>query len=255
MRLIGELSVQVGGWALILLVIFGPPKQLSIYLGLATAGLTVVLKDFIVAFCGWFVLMGKNGVRVGDWVEINGVGGEVVELSLFRTALLETGDFADVGHPTGRRVTFLNSYAIEGRYFNFSTAGQWLWDELVVTVPPGQDAYQKIDRIREAVSKATETDAKAAAQEWQKATRGYPVQDISPDAAVELRPVPEGISVRVRYVTRAPSRYERRGRLYHDVIEILHFGVKPEDMAAAAGSSKPPEVQFSSPESPKPAEG
>jgi small-conductance mechanosensitive channel len=49
-------------------------------LGLVTAGLTVVFQDFILAFCGWFVLMGPNGVRVKDWVEIDGVGGEVVQL-------------------------------------------------------------------------------------------------------------------------------------------------------------------------------
>jgi small-conductance mechanosensitive channel len=195
--------------------------------------------------------MGKNGVRVGDWVEINGVGGEVVGLSLFRTALLETGDFADVGHPTGRRITFLNSYAIEGRYFNFSTAGQWLWDELVVTVPPGPETYLKIDHIRDAVSKATESDAKTAAQEWQKATRGYAVRDISPEAAVELRPVPEGISVRVRYVTRAPNRYALRARLYHDVIEILHFR-KPEAAGSAASQNQTETVLFSSTEVPRP---
>jgi small-conductance mechanosensitive channel len=101
-------------------------------LGLATAGLTVGLKDFIVGFIGWFVLMGKNGIRLGDWVEINGVTGEVVEIGPFHTVLLETGNWTDSGHPTGRRVTFTNSFAIEGHYFNFSTTGQWLWDELTV---------------------------------------------------------------------------------------------------------------------------
>jgi small-conductance mechanosensitive channel len=40
-------------------------------LGLVTAGLTVVFQDFILAFCGWFVLMGPNGVRVRDWVEMS----------------------------------------------------------------------------------------------------------------------------------------------------------------------------------------
>ena len=79
--------------------------------------------------------MGKNGIRVGDWVEINGVGGEVVEIGLFRTAMLETGNWTDKGHPTGRRVTFINSFAIKGQYFNFSTTGQWMWDEIEVTFP------------------------------------------------------------------------------------------------------------------------
>jgi small-conductance mechanosensitive channel len=47
-----------------------------------------------------------DGVRVGDWVEINGVVGEVTEISLFRTVLLETGNWTDTGHPTGRKVAW-----------------------------------------------------------------------------------------------------------------------------------------------------
>jgi hypothetical protein len=130
-----NLGTQLIGLALILLTIFGVPQQMPTILGLATAGLTVVFQDFILAFCGWFVLMGPNGVRVRDWVEIDGVGGEVVHLGLFRTWLLETGNWTANGHPTGRRVSFLNGYAIRGKYFNFSTVGQWMWDEIKVTVP------------------------------------------------------------------------------------------------------------------------
>src|SRR5262249_27165395 len=129
-----RVAFQVVTLLLILLVIFGPPSQLGTFLGLAGGGLTVALKDFILGFLGWFVLMGKNGVRLGDWVEINGVTGEVVELGMFHTVLLETGNWTDSGHPTGRRVTFTNGFAIEGHYFNFSTSGQWLWDELQVVL-------------------------------------------------------------------------------------------------------------------------
>src|SRR6185437_13068655 len=118
LRIILNLGTQLIGLLLVLLVIFGAPQQTPTILGLTTAGLTVVFQDFILAFCGWFVLMGRNGIRVGDWVEINDVGGEVVELGLFRTWLLETGNWTAHGHPTGRRVSFLNGYAIRGKYFN-----------------------------------------------------------------------------------------------------------------------------------------
>jgi hypothetical protein len=117
-------AVQALGLALILFTIFGVPDQMSTILGLAGAGLTVACKDFIMGFIGWFLLMGRNGLRVGDWVEIDGVVGEVVEIGLLRTVLLETGNWTDSGHPTGRKVAFVNSYAIEGHFFNFSTAGQ-----------------------------------------------------------------------------------------------------------------------------------
>src|SRR3984893_2102862 len=138
MRVMATIAVQLIGVSLILLIIFGPPTQMSTIIGLTTAGLTIVLKDFIVAFFGWFALMGRNGIRVGDWVEINGVGGEVVEVGLLKTVLLETGSWADSGHPTGRRVSFVNSFAIEGHFFNFTTSGQWMWDDLQVLIPPGQ---------------------------------------------------------------------------------------------------------------------
>jgi small-conductance mechanosensitive channel len=89
----------VVGWLLILLVVFGLPQQMPTILGLATAGITIVLQDFILAFFGWFVLMGKNGIRVGDRVEINGVGGEVAEIGLMNTTLLETGKLLTTDFP------------------------------------------------------------------------------------------------------------------------------------------------------------
>ncbi|HEY6905613.1 MAG TPA: mechanosensitive ion channel domain-containing protein, partial [Candidatus Acidoferrales bacterium] len=104
--------VQGVGILLILLVIFGIPSNLATVLALAGAGVTVAMKDFIVGFFGWFVLMGKNGIRAGDWVEINGVGGEVLTVGLLHTVILETGNWTDAGHPTGRKVSFVNSFAI-----------------------------------------------------------------------------------------------------------------------------------------------
>jgi hypothetical protein len=158
-RFLVRLAIRLVSVAAILLIVFGTPSQTPTIIGLAGAGLTVVLKDFIVAFFGWFVLIGRNGLRVGDWVQINGIGGEVIEIGLFKTVLLEMGNWTNTGHPTGRRVSFMNGYAIEGHFFNFSTAGQWLWDELQVGVPAGKDAYAIAQRIREVVERETDDDA------------------------------------------------------------------------------------------------
>ena len=98
LRSVVGVACQVVGIVVILLVLIGMPGQIGTMIGLAGAGLTVALKDFIIGFLGWFVLMGKNGMRVGDWVEINGVSGEVVELGIFHTVLLETGNWTDAGH-------------------------------------------------------------------------------------------------------------------------------------------------------------
>ena len=218
---VAHVAVRVAALLLILLVIVGPPGQLGTFLGLAGAGLTVALKDFIVGFIGWFVLMGRNGIRLGDWVEINGVTGEVVEIGPFHTVLLETGNWTDSGHPTGRRVTFTNSFAIEGHYFNFSTSGQWLWDELQLVLPAGQDPYPIVQEIRKRVSEATKEGAKQAELEWRRATRSREMSSFSVDPAISIKPVVGGVEVAVRYITRANERYQLRAKLYQDAVELL----------------------------------
>lgn len=221
LRSILNLGTQVIGLVLVLLVIFGTPAQMPTILGLATAGLTVVFQDFILAFCGWFVLMGRNGIKVGDWVEIDGVGGEVVEVGVFRTWLLETGNWTANGHPTGRRVSFLNGFAIRGKYFNFSTSGQWMWDEINVSIPPGVRSYPLIEKIRAATIKATEADAKMAEQEWKRVTHEEGLPQFSATPSVDMRPAGPGVDIVVRYITRAGVRLETRNRLFETVVELL----------------------------------
>jgi hypothetical protein len=214
-------ALQIIALALILLVIFGPPGQLGTFLGLAGAGLTVALKDFIVSFFGWFVLMGRNGIRLGDWVEINGVTGEVAELGMFHTVLLETGNWTDSGHPTGRRVTFTNNFAIEGHYFNFSTSGQWLWDELTLVVDSSQSPYPIVDAIQKTVLEATSQSAGEAEKEWKNAAHSRNVGALSAAPAINLKPVSGGVEIAVRYITRANERYAMRSKLYQAAVSLI----------------------------------
>jgi small-conductance mechanosensitive channel len=225
LRSITRMSLRVVAVLIILLIVIGMPSQFATTIGIVGAGLTVALKDFIVAFFGWLVLMGRNGIRLGDWVEINGVSGEVTELGMFHTVLLETGNWSDSGHPTGRRVTFTNSFAIEGHYFNFSTSGQWLWDELQVVVPIGRDPYPIVEAITKQVVQATADSSQQAEQEWQRAVPAQRGKSFSGTPGVNVKPVVGGVEISVRYITRANERYLVRAKLYQQAVDLL--GAKP----------------------------
>ena len=221
LRSITRVALRVIAVMVILLIVIGMPTQLGTMIGIVGAGLTVALKDFIVAFFGWLILMGRNGIRLGDWVEINGVSGEVVELGMFHTVLLETGNWSDPGHPTGRRVTFTNSFAIEKHYFNFSTSGQWLWDELQVVVPAGRDPYPMVDSIMKEVVEATADSARQAEQEWQRAVPSQRAKVFSGKPGVNVKPVVGGVEIAIRYITRANDRFLLRAKLYQAAVDLL----------------------------------
>jgi small-conductance mechanosensitive channel len=216
-----RLIIQVLALSGILLVIFGLPSQVSTVIGLTTAGLTIALQDFILGFVGWFILMGQSGAAVADVVEIDGVVGEVVEIGLFRTTLLETGNWTANGHPTGRRVSFNNKYAISGKFFNFSTVGQWMWDELTVNVPKDENTLAATERVEAAVASATNADAMQAEKEWRQSSNSRGLTQFSAQPSVNLRPAASGMDLTVRYVTPARGRFEQRNKLYQCVLDAV----------------------------------
>jgi small-conductance mechanosensitive channel len=227
LHMVTRVSLQVISVLVILLILFGPPDNLGTFLGLAGAGLTVALKDFIISFLGWFVLMGKNGIRIGDLVEINGVTGEVVELGIFYTVLLETGDWSDSGHPTGRRVTFMNGFAIEGHYFNFSTSGRWLWDEVHIVVPAGRDPYPIVEAIRKQIEESTAESARQAEAQWREARRSPHLDSLTVAPTINLKPIAGGVEIIARYITHVAQRDELKSTLYHTAIDLLGAVASP----------------------------
>jgi small-conductance mechanosensitive channel len=220
-------AIRGAGAILILLVVFGPPTQFAAVLALAGAGLTVALKDFIVAFLGWFVLMGRNGIRVGDWVEINGVSGEVLEIGPMRTILLETGNWSDAGHPTGRKVVFMNGFAVEGNYFNFSTSGQWMWDEVQFTVPADTDPFAMAEAVKQMVVAETQKNAQLASDEWRKAAPSATPEAFRGEPVLSVRPTGSGVTLLIRYITKANERHDVRSRIYRAMIDLQRLKNAP----------------------------
>lgn len=241
LRHILELGIQAIGVVLILLVIVGAPRETPTILGFTTAALTFALQDYIVAFLGWFAIMGRNGIHIGDWVEINGVSGEVIEIRLLSTTLLEVGGLANQGQPTGRRITFMNSFAIRGQYFNFSTTGQWMWDEIVASMPSSIDIYAAARRVEAAILEETGENIRLAEKEWKQAARGHALHHLSAAPIVILRPssspidLGSGIELQVRYVTSAAVRFELRARIDRRIVAVFQE-------AASLSSAPQPET-------------
>jgi small-conductance mechanosensitive channel len=214
-------TAQLIGILLIILVIFGIPSNFATVIALTGAGLALALQDFIVGFFGWFVLMGKDGMRPGDWVEINGVSGEVLDVGVFQTVLLETSEGSGSADPTGRKVSFVNSFAIEGHYFNFSTSGRWLWDEIEVEIPAGLDPYAVAEEIQRVAAAETAANAEQAEADWQVATHAPRIKPFSAAPSVSVRLSGGGVTVRLRYLTSVTERQAIRARIYRAMIDLL----------------------------------
>jgi hypothetical protein len=166
----------------------------------------------------------------------------VVEVGLLNTTLLETTGMAEKGEPTGRRISFLNSFAIRGTCFNFSSEGQWLWDEITFSVPAGEDIFAVAAGVETAAIEETAESASLAEEEWKRRARGTRLTRLSARPIVMLRPSQPGIDIQIRYVTCAVGRFEVRDRLYRHVIELLkQKNLLPAPKPAGRGNRLPAE--------------
>jgi hypothetical protein len=152
--------------------------------------------------------------------------------------ILETGNWTDAGHPTGRKVSFVNSFAIEGHYFNFSTSGQWLWDEIEVQIPESAEPYAMAAAIQKIAEEETGANAHLAEEEWTRVVRADGKTPFSAKPSLSVRPAGGGVTVLLRYITRANERHQTRARLYRALVELLH-GKKIPESAIATPSPKP----------------
>ena len=110
------------------------------FAGLFTAGLAVAMQSVLVSLVGYFFLIGKYGIRVGDRIQIGTVVGEVLDIGLVRLHLRELNQQGPLG-PTGRIVGFANLIVFQAStgLFKQSPDAQFTWHETVLPLPAAAD--------------------------------------------------------------------------------------------------------------------
>jgi small-conductance mechanosensitive channel len=144
--------------AVVIIVIITFATQLGsvfTFAGLITAGIAVAMQNVITSIVGYFFLIGKYGLRVGDRVSVAGVTGEVVDIGLVRIHLMELGGPGD-SQPSGRVVAFSNSIVFQptAGIFKQIPGTNFVWHELKLTLASETDYHSAKDRIVKAVDSA-----------------------------------------------------------------------------------------------------
>jgi len=128
-------------------------SSFATFAGLITAGVAVAMQSVLVSIVGYFFLIGKYGIRVGDRVQIGAVSGEVIDLGLVRMHLMELNSQGALG-ATGRVVAFANSIVFQasGGLFKQISGVNFVWHESTVALPAGADYAALKERLYNAVN-------------------------------------------------------------------------------------------------------
>jgi small-conductance mechanosensitive channel len=214
---------RIALWFLVALIIgFAFASELGsivTFAGLITAGLAVAMQSVLVSIVGYFFLIGKYGIRIGDRVQIGEVTGEVIELGLVRLYLMELGGRGLLG-PTGRVVAFANSivFQVSSGLFKQIQGVNFVWREIILNLPAGIDYPTAKEKLTAALSHAIEDyreEIVRQTKEIQKATAASSGGDAQP--SVRLSFSAAGVEAHIRY----PVHLQNAGEIDERVSESL----------------------------------
>jgi small-conductance mechanosensitive channel len=219
------LSRRIVTWVLVLLILsltfITRLSSFATFAGLLTAGLAVAMQSVLVSLVGYFILIGKYGLRVGDRVQVGTVTGEVIDLGLIRMHILELTPQEPLA-PTGRVVAIANSIVFQssGGLFRQIPGVNFTWHELTLTLPPGSDYIALKNRLLAKITGIVDeyrAEILRQTQTMRDVTSLPCSTDVTPQ--VQLHFTPAGVEAKVRY----PVPLNRIGEVDERVSQELHL--------------------------------
>lgn len=193
----------------------------TVALGVAGVGIAFALQEIIVSFAGWLALLFGNFYKTGDRVQLGGIKGDVIDIGILRTTLMEMGNWVDGDLYNGRIVRVANSFVFKEPVFNYSSDFPFLWDEIKVPVRYGSDFELAREICKNAVREETHVFSQEAATMWKEMTRKYRVENATTEPIVTLIANDNWIEFTIRYVVNYKRRRITKDHLFTSILQAI----------------------------------
>ena len=218
-------SVAFGGYLLAVVVLSAVFSEklgnLTMALGVAGAGIAFALQEVIASVAGWFAISLAGFYKVGDRVQLGGIKGDVIDIGVLRTTLMEVGDWVKGDLYNGRVVRVANSFVFKEPVFNYSADFPFLWDELTIPVRHGGDHRRAREILSGAADELVGEYARQAAKAWTSMVEKYKIEDARVLPMVTLAVSDNWLEFTVRYVVDYKARRTARDALFTRILEEI----------------------------------
>ena len=187
-------------------------------LGIVSAAVVISLQDVCASFFGWFVIMLGGKFTIGDRLEIEGALGDVLDIQLLRTTLLEVNNWLGVDQPTGRVLIIPNNFIFKSKVFNFSHGHPYIWSRIDVTVTFGTPAASAMALFHKALEEETREcfgEARRAAADM---VRRYGVEDAEYQPKIYTHIADSGVTFSLIFVCHYRQTPTVRNRINRRII-------------------------------------
>jgi len=217
-RMLVRNTVFSVGSALILFIWLGF-GNFAVFMGILGAGVAFASQEVIGSFAGYLNIVTGNLFRIGDRVRIGNAVGDVLDISLLRTTLMEIGEWVKADQYTGRIVSLANRVVFSDPVFNYTQHWHYLWDEITIPVTYDSNWRRAGDLMLEHVQEYSSQLQPQAQAELRKMIERYPVHDSPVEPMLYVVLTDNWIEMTLRYIVEARNRREVKGKLHRELLQ------------------------------------
>jgi small-conductance mechanosensitive channel len=192
-------------------------------MGFAAAGIAVALQNVILSLAGYFFLIGKFGIKVGDRVLISGVTGDVIDIGLVKLSLMELGGNGNDRQPTGRVVVFSNAIVFQptGNFFKQIPGTSFVWNEVTLTLSPECDYRLAEKRLLEAVDEVFARYRETIQRQYIEAEHQLNMAIDSPKPQSRIQLSSDGLQITIRYPAETRSAVQTADAVSRRLLDAI----------------------------------
>ncbi|CAN5257623.1 mechanosensitive ion channel [soil metagenome] len=220
--------------ALVLVTVFSDRLAgLTVAFGVAGAGIAFALQEVIASVAGWVALSFGNFYAPGDRVQLGGIRGDVIDIGVLRTTLMEIGQWVNGDLYNGRIVRVSNSFVFKEPVFNYSADFPFLWDEITLPVRYGSDWKLARTMLEGVAHEVCGGYAEASHTAWQLAVAKYRLEDAEVTPMVTMIANDNWMEFTLRYIVDYRRRRSTKNQIFTRVLEEVDASSNRVRLASA----------------------
>lgn len=216
-----KLVETLGYFLLVVLTISyftGNIKDLTLAIGLLTAGITITLQELILSVAGSLFIFFVKVYQPGDRIEINGIKGDVIDISSIYTTMMEIGQWVSSDNYTGRIVKLSNAFVFKGPVYNYSQDFPFIWDEITLPIRYGSDIELAKALTTKVAQQVLSDYVLESVEKWKDIVEKYYIEDAIVEPTLAIKLTDNWIEFNLRYIV----DYKRRRMTKHRLNELIN---------------------------------
>jgi small-conductance mechanosensitive channel len=181
-------------------------ESLVISYGIIAAGVAISLQDLFRNFVGGIIIALTSVYKIGDRVEVDGAVGDVMDIGIMNTTMMEIKGWINAEQPTGRIIIMPNSIVISGGIYNYTKDHNFIWDEITVPLTYESDWKLAINNFMDIVKTETGEMTIQAEKEVDRLGEKYYLPKKVTEPAVYVKLTDNWVELGIRYVSDSKNR-------------------------------------------------